>query len=280
MTPVPQDCMLPLGYRVASRTVETHDTVTLTLHPIGVLPENQFTPGQFMMLYAHGVGEVAISVSGDPARDRDTLVHTIRNVGAVSRALHDAPVGTVLGVRGPFGRGWDLRSESGRDLIIVAGGVGLAPLRPVILAALAARDRFRRITLVVGARTPSNILFRSELSAWQSRDDLAVELMIDQPVSGWTGAVGFVTEALHRVPVDPARTTALLCGPEPMMRFCARALTDRDVRPGDIQVSLERNMQCGAGVCGHCQLGELLLCRDGPVVDYTVAEPLLRTPEL
>lgn len=275
-----QDCMLPLGYRVGSRTVETHDTVTLTLHPIGGLPENHFTPGQFMMLYAHGVGEVAISISGDPSRDGDTLVHTIRNVGAVSRALHDAPVGTVLGVRGPFGRGWDLRTESGGDLVIVAGGVGLAPLRPVILAALAARDRFRRITLVVGARTPSNILFRSELSAWQSRDDLAVELTIDQPVSGWTGAVGFVTEALHRVPVDPARTTALLCGPEPMMRFCARALTDRGVRPGDIQVSLERNMQCGTGVCGHCQLGELLLCRDGPVVDYTVAEPLLRTPEL
>ncbi len=275
-----RDCMLPLGYRVASRTAETHDTATLTLQPVSDSVERRFAPGQFMMLYAHGVGEVAVSVSGDPTPEGATLVHTIRSVGAVSRALHDAPVGTVVGVRGPFGRGWEMHAGAGGDLVVVAGGVGLAPLRPAVFAALGARDRFRRLTLVVGARTPTNILFRSDLSAWKARDDITVELTIDQPVSGWTGAVGFVTEALQRIDVDPARTTALLCGPEPMMRFCARALTARGVPAGDIQVSLERNMQCGTGLCGHCQLGELLLCRDGPVVDYTLAEPLLRVPEL
>ncbi|WP_016881450.1 MULTISPECIES: FAD/NAD(P)-binding protein [unclassified Rhodococcus (in: high G+C Gram-positive bacteria)] len=275
-----QERTLPLGYRVVSRAIETQDTATLTLQPIAGVPESQFAPGQFMMLYAHGVGEVAISVSGDPSVKDGTLVHTIRDVGAVSRALHDAPLGTIIGVRGPFGRGWNLPASTDRDLVIVAGGVGLAPLRPVVLAALAAPECFRRVTLVVGARSPADILYRTELETWQARADLAVELTIDQPVAGWTGGVGFVTESLHRIDVDPERTTALLCGPEPMMRFCARALTDRGVDPRDIQVSVERNMQCGAGLCGHCQLGELLLCRDGPVVDYAVAEPLLRIPEL
>jgi NAD(P)H-flavin reductase len=274
--------MLPTGYRVVSRSVETRDSVTVTLAPAAppAMPLAQFTPGQFMMLYAHGVGEVAISVSGDPSATDGTLVHTIRNVGAVSRALHDAPLGTIIGVRGPFGRGWTMPTGPDRDLVIVAGGVGLAPLRPVVLAALAARDKFRRLVLVVGARTPADILYRAELGTWQARTDLTVEVTIDQPIAGWTGGVGFVTESLHRVDLDPGRTTALLCGPEPMMRFCARALTDRRVRPDDIQVSVERNMQCGIGACGHCQLGELLLCRDGPVVDYATAEPLLRVPEL
>jgi len=282
VTVVPADRMLPTGYRVVSRSVETRDSVTMTLVPASEppMPLPRFTPGQFMMLYAHGVGEVAISVSGDPSRTDGTLVHTIRDVGAVSRALHDAPLGTIIGVRGPFGQGWNLPAGSDRDLVIVAGGVGLAPLRPVVLAALAAREKFRRLTLVVGARSPADILYRTELAAWQARTDLTVELTIDQPIAGWTGGVGFVTESLHRVDVDPEHTTALLCGPEPMMRFCARALTDHRVSPRDIQVSVERNMQCGVGACGHCQLGELLLCRDGPVVDYATAEPLLRVPEL
>lgn len=282
MTGTPADRMLPAGFRVVARAVETRDSVTLTLSPAAPppVPLTQFTPGQFMMLYAHGVGEVAISVSGDPSVKDGTLIHTIRDVGAVSRALHDAPLGTIIGVRGPFGRGWNLHAGSDRDLVIVAGGVGLAPLRPVVLAALAAPEKFRRLTLVVGARSPADILYRTELETWQARTDLTVELTIDQPVAGWTGGVGFVTESLHRIDLDPDRTTALLCGPEPMMRFCARALTDRGVHSRDIQVSVERNMQCGAGVCGHCQLGELLLCRDGPVVDYAVAEPLLRIPEL
>ncbi|SED95107.1 MULTISPECIES: FAD/NAD(P)-binding protein [Rhodococcus] len=276
------DRALPTRYRVVSRSVETRDSVTMTLAPATTPPTPlaQFTPGQFMMLYAYGVGEVAISVSGDPSATDGTLVHTIRDVGAVSRALHDAPLGTIIGVRGPFGRGWKMAGGPDRDLVIVAGGVGLAPLRPVILAALATREKLRRLTLVVGARTPADILYRAELETWRARTDLAVELTIDQPIAGWTGGVGFVTEALHRVDLDPERTTALLCGPEPMMRFCARALTDRLVSPHDIQVSVERNMQCGIGACGHCQLGELLLCRDGPVVDYATAEPLLRVPEL
>jgi len=271
--------MLPVPYRVTGRTVETHDSVTLTLKPVGeALPP--FLPGQFTMLAVPGVGEVAVSVSGDPSPRDGTLTHTVRAVGAVSTALHDARPGAVLGVRGPFGTSWDLASAAGRDLVIAAGGVGLAPLRPVMLGALASRGAYRRIILVAGARAPAEFLFRPELEAWASRADLEAELTIDQPATGWYGPVGFVTEPLARLSLDAGHTTAFVCGPEPMMRFSARVLLEAGVAPSDIRVSLERNMQCGIGLCGHCQLGPLLVCRDGPVVDYGVAGPLIAVREL
>ena len=272
--------MLPVPYRIADRVVETRDSVTLVLTPAG-RPLLPFLAGQFMMLVAPGIGEIAISVSGDPAAADGRLVHTIRAVGAVSTALHDAGPGTVLGVRGPFGTSWDIDSAAGRDLVIVAGGVGLAPLRPVVLGALAARGRYGRVVVIAGARTPAEFLFRGELDAWAVRNnDLETELTIDQPAVGWDGTVGFVTEPLTRLSLDPQHTTAFLCGPEPMMRFCARVLLGKGMPAREIRVSLERNMQCGIGLCGHCQLGPLLVCRDGPVVDYERAGPLLATREL
>jgi NAD(P)H-flavin reductase len=191
------DCepMLPTRYRVADRRVETQDSVTLQLEPVSErLP--RFRPGQFTMIYAHGIGEVPISISGDPSTVNGSLMQTIRDVGAVSRALHDARPGTVLGVRGPFGTTWGLESAVGRDLLIVAGGVGLAPLRPVLLGALADRPRYGRITLVAGARAPKEFLFREELSGWCARSDLDVELTVDRPAEGWNGRIGFVTEPL------------------------------------------------------------------------------------
>ena len=220
--------MLPVPYRVASRTTETHDSVTLTLEPAG-LPLPPFQPGQFTMLAVPGIGEVAISVSGDPAARDGRLVHTVRAVGAVTRALCEARPGRVIGVRGPYGTTWDLPSAAGRDLVIVAGGVGLAPLRPVLLGALAARRSYRRVCLVAGARKPSEFLFRGELDAWSGRKDLEVELTIDQPAAGWDLQVGFVTEPLARLRLDPHRTTAFLCGPEAMIRFSARVLLRRGV---------------------------------------------------
>lgn len=274
------EAMLPVPYRVADRVVETRDSATLVLTPAGrALPP--FLAGQFMMLAAPGVGEIAISVSGDPSATDGTLVHTIRAVGAVSTALHDAGPGTKLGVRGPYGTSWDIASAAGRDLVIVAGGVGLAPLRPVILGALASRGRYGRVVLIAGARTPAEFLFRGELDAWAVRNnDLEAELTIDQPATDWDGPVGFVTEPLARLSLNPRNTTAFLCGPEPMMRFSARVLLGKEVLPRDIRVSLERNMHCGIGLCGHCQLGPILVCRDGPVVNYELAEPLLTVREL
>ena len=271
--------MIPVPYRVLDRTVETRDAVTLSLRPLHGRPP-RFRPGQFMMLYARGVGEVAISISGDPSTEDGTITHTIRAVGAVSRALHDAPVGAVLGVRGPFGAGWDLDSAAGHDLVIVAGGVGLAPLRPVVLAALAGRSRYRRIVLISGARTPKDFLYHGEQNGWAWHEDMEVYRTVDVPGPGWAGEVGFVTEPLARLAIDPERTAAFLCGPEPMMRFSAQTLQRKGILSQEIRVSLERNMQCGVGVCGHCQLGPLLVCRDGPVVTYDVAEPLMKVREL
>ncbi len=271
------DVMLP--YRVIERIRQTRDTVTLLLEPKHHAAQH-FRAGQFMMLYRYGVGEVAISISGNPAASDGVLEHTIRAVGAVSRALHDTPVGDVIGVRGPFGRGWDPESVTGRDLVIVGGGVGLAPLRSVVLAALDRRDDYRRLVLITGARTPADILFGRDQQRWAATGAIELHQSVDHPAPDWTGLIGFVTEPLARLPIDPGRTTAFLCGPEPMMRFCARTLMRKSVAPNDIRVSLERNMQCGVGRCGHCQLGPLLLCRDGPVVDYATADDLLSVREL
>ncbi|RDI55257.1 FAD/NAD(P)-binding protein [Nocardia mexicana] len=271
------DGMLP--YRVIARCRQTPDTATLLLEPIHTAAQ-RFRAGQFMMLHSFGVGEIAISISGDPAAGRDVLEHTVRAVGAVSAALVHTPLGGVVGVRGPFGRGWRTETATGRDLVIVGGGVGLAPLRPVVLEALADRARYRRVILIAGARTPSDILFRHDQDSWAATGSVELQQTVDHGGSGWTGTVGFVTEPLARMCLDAARTTAFLCGPEPMLRFCAQTLRRKGVAATDIRVSLERNMQCGVARCGHCQLGPLLVCRDGPVVDYATAEPLLAVREL
>jgi NAD(P)H-flavin reductase len=271
--------MAPVPYQVIGRHTETRDSITLHLRPVdGALPAYQ--PGQFTMLYSPGIGEIAVSISGAPPTARDALIHTIRDVGAVSHALHETPPGSLVGIRGPFGTAWNLRAAVHRDVVVVAGGVGLAPLRPVILTALAQRPQFGRIVLVAGARTPDEFLFADELNKWANRGDIEVLRTVDRPGPGWAGAIGFVTEPLARLKLDTARSTAFLCGPEPMMRFSARILLDKGLSASHIQVSLERNMKCGVGLCGHCQLGPLLVCRDGPVVNYATAEPLLLTREL
>jgi NAD(P)H-flavin reductase len=271
--------MRPVPYRVAASHSETHDSVSLRLEPVGS-PLPAFLPGQFTMLYKQGVGEIAISVSGDPSVSDGSFTQTIRDVGAVSRALTRTGPGGVVGVRGPFGTCWDLDAGAGGDLVIVAGGIGLAPLRPVVLGALARRSDFGRVVLIAGARRPAEFLFREQLAGWAADPRLEVHLTIDLPAVGWDGQVGFVTEPLARLDLSPARTTAYLCGPEPMLRFAADVLLRKQVGAAAIQVSLERNMQCGVGLCGHCQLGPLLVCRDGPVVDYARARDLLATREL
>ncbi len=293
---------VPAGYRVIGRRSETHDTATLTLRPDGH-PIPPHRPGQFTMLYAFGVGEVPISVSGPPAGPE--LVQTIRSVGAVTKALCALEPGDPVGVRGPFGTDWGIgpRPETGagpedgqdaasgsgtvpglpdpvgQDLLIVAGGIGLAPLRPALLTALAARERYGRITLLVGSRSPEEISFAGELQTWAARG-ADVRVTVDRARGGWRGNVGVVTQLLDKVTIDPAATVALICGPEIMMRLTARALVALGIAETSIRVSLERNMRCGIAECGHCQLGPVLLCRDGPVLDYTRARPLLSIKEL
>jgi NAD(P)H-flavin reductase len=275
----PDDPMIPVPYRVAATWRETHDSVSLRMEPASK-ELTPFLPGQFTMLYMRGVGEIAISVSGDPSVRDGSLTQTIRDVGAVSGALCRSRPGDVVGVRGPFGRSWSLDAGRGGDLVIVAGGIGLAPLRPVVLGALARRADFSRLVLIAGARGPAEFLYRDQLAGWATDPRLELHLTVDLPAQGWDGQVGFVTEPLARLSLNPAGTCAYLCGPEPMIRFSADVLIGQGVNPSCVQVSLERNMQCGIGLCGHCQLGPLLVCRDGPVVDYARARDLLTTREL
>ncbi|MGP4114325.1 FAD/NAD(P)-binding protein [Streptomyces sp. 4N509B] len=270
---------LPRRYQVRDRVRETADTVTLTLRPRQA-PLPPFRPGQFAMVYAHPRGEVPLSLAGTapPRRDGADLLHTVRAVGAVTRALHELRPGQEVGVRGPFGTPWDLTAARGRHLLLIAGGLGLAPLRPLVHLALAEPRHHASVTLLIGARTPSDLLYREEHPAWRAR--IRVGVTVDRPDESWTGDVGVVTTLLDRLPLRPADTAAYLCGPEVMMRATARHLTGLGVPPQRTFLSLERTMRCGTGHCGQCQLGPLLLCRDGPVVRWDRAEPLLAVREL
>lgn len=266
--------------RVRARRRETRDTWTLTIDA-GAIDAGglSFRPGQFNMLYAFGIGEVPISISGDPSVAAP-LIHTVRAAGAVSQALAHLRPGDPLGLRGPFGTAWPVLESQGSDLVIVAGGLGLAPLRPAIYQALAERDRYGRIVLLYGTRSPDDILFRRELERWRRRLDVEIEVTVDHAPSNWHGNVGVVTKLIGRAGFDPDHTVALLCGPEIMMRFTASALTAAGVAPERIHLSLERNMKCAVGQCGHCQFGPTLVCRDGAVMRYDRISRLLTVREL
>lgn len=272
--------LLPRPFRVVDRRHETNDVVTLALEPVDGEGFG-FEPGQFNMLTATAIGESAISISSAPGAAR--IEHTIRAVGPVTRALCELQPGFVVGLRGPFGNGWGAPSLAGRDVVVVAGGIGLAPLRGVVRTLVeelhAGRNGAGSLHLLVGARSPDQIVFLDELASWRAAG-ARVALTVDIAGRDWDGEVGVVTGLIPRAEFDPARTSALICGPEVMIRFTARALVDRGVGNDQILISLERNMQCGVGICGHCQLGPLLVCRDGPVVSWIRAERLLMVREL
>lgn len=270
---------LPEPVRIASLRDETANTFTITIDGSARPRGYPFAPGQFNMLYVFGAGEVPISVSGDPARPQE-LVHTIREVGAVTRAIRRLGVGGALGLRGPYGSAWPMEQIRGRDVLVVAGGLGLAPLRPAIYHLLRERAAYGRVAVIHGARSPADLLFMAELDAWSRRGDVQVLVTVDRADRSWTGHVGVVTAVLRRATFDPANTTALVCGPEAMMRFTARELERLGVAPAEIVVSVERNMKCAIAQCGHCQLGPIFACREGPVVRFDRAAPLILTREL
>lgn len=246
--------------------METPDTVTLTLEDtagVGV----RFEPGQFMMVYVFGVGEVPLSIASSP-RVIDRLEHTVRGVGAVTKALAKLRPDDVVGLRGPYGTSWPLGEAVDKDLLVVTGGIGLAPLRPAIIEALHRRDELRSLALLYGARTPADLLYKDDLLGWESTPNINVETTVDHATANWWGDVGLVTRLLPRTPYTPGETVAFVCGPEVMMRAVARELRGDGVPARNIWISMERNMKCGIGFCGHCQYGKTFLCRDGPVGRY------------
>ncbi len=274
MTVAVRDPMLPRPYRVQSVQKETSDTFTVELKPEAGQSAFPFAPGQFNMLYVFGLGEVPISISGDPGRPQG-LVHTTRAVGAVTKGMGKLKKGDAIGVRGPYGTRWPVEEAAGNDVVFVAGGIGLAPLRPALYHILADRQRYGRVVLLYGARTPEDILYKSQLKAWRAAFDLEVHVTVDRATRDWRGNVGVVTTLIPRVPFDPYHTVAMVCGPEVMMRFTVMELERRGVAQERIHISMERNMKCAVGFCGHCQFGPHFICKDGPVFPYGKVRELL-----
>lgn len=273
------DPWVPTPYQVVRVRRDTADTFTLGLRPQAGGPAMAFAPGQFNMLYAFGVGESAISVSGDPHR-RQVLQHTIRSVGAVTAQLGRLRRGDTVLVRGPFGRPWPMAELLGRDVLVVAGGIGLAPLRPVLMHLLRYRKKYGRVAVVYGARTPADLLFAADLKRLAQRAAVQVEITVDQAASGWHADVGVVTGLLGRVAMTAELTTALVCGPEIMMHYVRLELAKRGLVDAQIYVTMERNMKCAIGHCGHCQLGPKFVCKDGPVFSFAELRGLFGRKEL
>ena len=269
--------MVPAPFELVDKRQDTPDTWTLELRPVagGRL---EFAPGQFTMLSAGGGGEVPISISGDPDCS-GRLVQTVRSVGLATAAICAARPGQTLGVRGPFGAGWPVAGAEGMDVVVAAGGLGLPPLRPAILRLLARRERYGRLVLLYGARSPDQMMFPDELRSWADQG-MEVLVTVDSAGPEWLGHVGVVTRLVRRAAIEPDRAIVMTCGPEIMMRFLISAFSQLGIAADRLYVSLERNMQCGIGHCGHCQLGPVLICRDGPVMRWDRVAPWLAVSEL
>jgi NAD(P)H-flavin reductase len=274
-----RDPMMTFPYYVQRLRHETYDTFTLELKPARDQEIGPFAAGQFNMLYIFGLGEVPISISGDPGNP-DRLIHTTRAVGPVTKAMRKLRRGNMLGVRGPFGTNWPVDKAVGKDVMIVAGGIGLAPLRPTLYHILNHRDDYGKVCLLYGARTPEDLLYTRELEKWRSRLDLEVLITVDRAVGEWKGNVGVVTTLIPKSSADPKNAVAMVCGPEIMMRFTLLELQKRGLASKDIYISMERNMKCGLGVCGHCQLGGVFVCKDGPVFPYDNLKDVIAKREI
>lgn len=273
------DPMVPRAFRVVDRHQETPDVWTLGLAPNDGQACIRFEPAQIGMIGLPGVGEVPISFSND-ASDPERVAMTIRAAGAVTQRIVDLQPGDVVGMRGPFGVPWPLRELAGRQVLVVAGGLGLAPLRSLMVTAVEERDRLETLTLVYGARDRYEFLFRRDLEEWASRDGIDVLMTVDHPDERWTGNVGVVTTLLDEAVDDPRRTVAFMCGPDVMLSAVSTALTSRQVPAKQIWVTMERNMKCAIGLCGHCQFGPLFLCKDGPVFRFDRIARLFGVPEV
>jgi len=271
--------MLPHPFQVLETKEEIPGCTTMRIEPADIDGDCSFSPGQFYMIYVFGHGEVPISVSGDPARSGE-LTFTVMDVGSVTRALCTLKAGDSVGLRGPFGSAWPVDDIKHRDVIVMAGGLGLAPLRPTLYHMLQYRREYGQLSLLYGTREPKNVVFHRELAHWKEKESIDIEVTVDRAERNWSGNVGVVTELLKGRYVDPEKTSALICGPEIMMRFSAYALLDLGVRAENIHVSMERNMKCAVKICGRCQYGPFFICHDGPVFSFDRVDRLFRIREV
>ncbi len=230
-----------------------------------------FGPGQFNMIHLPGFGEVAISISSDPSTP-EVMGHTIRYAGTVTRALGRLKVGDTVGIRGPYGRGWPLAENIGKDLLIVTGGIGMAPLRPVLLHVIHHRKEYGRVIVLYGGRTPQDLLYQDEFDGWRDQG-IELHVSVDRADETWKGQVGVIPMIFYKIRLEHRNTVVYTCGPEIMMRFVIFEALARRIPKDAIYVSMERNMKCAIGICGHCQLGPKFVCKDGPVLTYEAVEP-------
>ena len=274
------DPMLPVQYRIKNKVNENQDTFTFELLPLDPEGNFRFLPGQFNMLYLFGMGEVAISISGDSERALP-IVHTIRAVGTVTKAMQNLQAGDLIGVRGPFGSSWPIESAKGKDVLVIVGGIGLAPLRPVLYYLMAHREDYGQVSLLYGARTPEDQIFMSEYQEWSKKLDVYTTVdRVDRTKNNWQGQVGVVTNLIAKAKFDANNSIAMICGPEIMMRFVWRKLKDHGMKFEDIFISMERNMKCAIGFCGHCQLAGTFICKNGPVYTYQEMQKYLELREV
>lgn len=282
MTTVTQTCAgdpwLARMARIEATRQEAPGVFTFDLALDESAADGRFLPGQFNMLSIPGVGEAAISISSEPSRTA-MLSHTIRVAGNVTRALSQMRPGERVGVRGPFGTHWPVEQCRGKDVVIACGGIGLAPLRPAIYHFLNHREEYRRLILLYGARTPNDLIYTAEYDGWREQG-LEVEVTVDIGDAQWRGHIGVAPLLFYRLRLYANQSSVLTCGPEIMIRFVVFEALARKVRPEDIYVSMERNMACGIGLCGHCQAGPYFVCKDGPVFSFRQVEPYFNLEEL
>ena len=225
-------------------------------------------PGQFVELSVIGIGEAPISVSSAPRED-SSFELAIRKVGNLTSAVHSLKVGDRVGIRGPFGTHFPVEETKGKDLLFVAGGIGLVPLRSFIQFVLEHRNEYGHVTILFGARNPSERLFLNELDQWKRREDIKYLDTVDRPDPNWKGHIGVITTLFPKIDIDPAKTYCIVVGPPVMYRFVILEAKAKGIRDRQIFLSLERRMKCGLGKCGHCQINHLYVCQDGPVFRYT-----------
>lgn len=273
------DPWTPLIYKVRDKFQENKWNATFILEPSSDKSISPIQPGQFNMLYSFGKGEIPISVSSLDWEE-PLLCHTIQGVGAISNSCYKLKVGDKIGVRGPFGSVWPIEKALGKDVLILAGGVGIAPLRPLIEKIAGERHKYKTVNVLYGSRDPHSLLFHTDIISWQSDPSINFQVTVDQCQKRWKGNVGVVTSLLNLASFLPEDTVAFLCGPEVMMRFGIYALLDTGIIPSNIYLSMERNMKCAIGQCGHCQWGSNFVCKDGPVFNYEKVKKELSIKEL